>query len=218
MNFICTFQKLKVFIYRKQKNNNYLYKNIHTIMNTYIKLFTNDLKNKGLSLYDKAVYGSLVTKFQYHNNEAFYTYEKYIADELEVSESSVKRSIKKLIELGLISVSKRFNKQLKQTVNYYIINNSILSNENLSNDTSIVSAEKVEQKPNNGQIKASNKERLEQAINDFRIYTNNRGDLIKYFSDWEDLDEGQMEGLCGCLGEISITELTELYNTWRHAA
>ena len=93
-------------------------------MNTYIKLFTNDLKNKGLSLYDKAVYGSLVTKFQYHNNEAFYTYEKYIADELEVSESSVKRSIKKLIDLGLISVSKRFNKQLKQTVNYYIINNS----------------------------------------------------------------------------------------------
>lgn len=190
----------------------------HTIMNTYIKLFTNDLKNKGLSLYDKAVYGSLVTKFQYHNNEAFYTYEKYIADELEVSESSVKRSIKKLIELGLISVSKRFNKQLKQTVNYYIINNSILSNENLSNDTSIVSAEKVEQKPNNSQIQASNKELLEQAINDFRIYTNNRGDLIKYFSDWEDLDEGQIEGLCGCLGDISITELTELYNTWRHAA
>lgn len=187
-------------------------------MNTYIKLFTNDLKNKGLSLYDKAVYGSLVTKFQYHNNEAFYTYEKYIADELEVSESSVKRSIKKLIDLGLISVSKRFNKQLKQIVNYYIINNSILSNENLSNDTSIVSTNKVEQKPNNDQIQASNKERLEQAINDFRIYTNNRGDLIKYFTDWKDLDEGQIEGLCGCLGDISITELTELYKIWRHAA
>lgn len=186
-------------------------------MKTYIKLFTNDLKNKGLSLYDKAVFGSLVTKFQYHNNEAFYTYEKYIADELEVSESSVKRSIKKLIDLELISVSKRFNKQLKQTVNYYMINNSILSNENLSNDTSIVSAEKVEQKPNNSQIQASNKERLEQAINDFRNYTNNM-DLIEYFTDWDNLDEGQIEGLCGCLGDISITELTELYNTWRYAA
>lgn len=187
-------------------------------MNTYIKLFTNDLKNKGLSLYDKAVYGSLVTKYQYHNNEPFYTYEKFIADELEVSESSVKRSIKKLIELGLISVSKRFNKQLKQTVNYYIINNSILSNENLSNDTSITSVENVEQKPNNSQIKASNKDRLEQAINDFKIYTNNRGDLTTYFSDWEDLDDGQIEGLCGCLGDISINELKELYQTWRHVA
>ena len=90
-------------------------------MNTYIKLFTNDLKNKGLSLYDKAVYGSLVTKFQYHNGE-FYTYEKFIADELEISESSVKRSIKKLNEVGLISINKKFHKQLKQTVNYYSIN------------------------------------------------------------------------------------------------
>lgn len=186
-------------------------------MKTYIKLFTNDLKNKGLSLYDKAVFGSLATKFQYHNNEAFYTYEKYIADELEVSESSVKRSIKKLIDLELISVSKRFNKQLKQTVNYYMINKSILSNENLSNDTSIVSVEKVEQKPNNSQIQASNKERLEQAINDFRNYTNNM-DLIEYFTDWDNLDKGQIEGLCGCLGDISISELTELYNTWRNAA
>ena len=99
-----------------------------------------------------------------------------------------------------------------------LLKNEILSNENLSNDTSIVYANKVEQKPNNDQIQASNKELLEQAINDFRIYTNNRGDLIKYFTDWEDLDEGQIEGLCGCLGDISITELTELYKIWRLAA
>lgn len=91
-------------------------------MKTYIKLFTSELKNKGLSLYDKAVFGSLVTKYQYHNNTEFYTYEKFIADELEISESSVKRSIKKLNDVGLINISKKFHKQLKQTVNYYSIN------------------------------------------------------------------------------------------------
>lgn len=90
-------------------------------MNTYIKLFTDELKNKGLSLYDKAVFGSLLTKYEYHNKEAFYTYEAYIADELEISESTVKRSIKKLNEVGLITINKRFHKQLKQTVNYYSI-------------------------------------------------------------------------------------------------
>lgn len=94
----------------------------HTIMKTFIKLYTEELKNKGLSLYDKAVFGSLVTKYQYHNNSEFYTYEKFIADELEISESSVKRSIKKLNEVGLISINKKFHKQLKQTVNYYSIN------------------------------------------------------------------------------------------------
>ena len=91
-------------------------------MNTYIKLFTSELKNKGLSLYDKAVFGSLVTKYQYHNNTEFYTYEKFIADELEISESSVKRTIRKLNDVGLINISKKFHKQLKQTVNYYSIN------------------------------------------------------------------------------------------------
>ena len=90
-------------------------------MNTYIKLFTDELKNNGLSLYDKAVFGSLLTKYEYHNKEAFYTYEAYIADELEISESTVKRSIKKLNEVGLITINKRFHKQLKQTVNYYSI-------------------------------------------------------------------------------------------------
>ena len=119
---------------------------------SYIKLFTTELNNKGLSLYDKAVYGSLMTKFQYHHNTEFYTFEKFIADELEVSERTVKRSIKRLNDVGLISISKRFHKQLKQTVNYYIINNSILSNENLLPDTSTTAIEKVEQKPNNSQI------------------------------------------------------------------
>lgn len=93
----------------------------HTIMTTYIKLFTNDLKNKGLSLFDKAVFGSLLTKYQYHNNNEFYTYEAYIADELEISESTVKRSIKTLSNAGLISITKKYHKQLKKTVNYYSI-------------------------------------------------------------------------------------------------
>ena len=125
-------------------------------MNTYIKLFTNDLKNKGLSLYDKAVYGSLVTKFQYHNNSEFYTYESFIADELEISESSVKRSIKKLAEIGLISISKKFHKQLKQTVNYYSVNlntqDLISDTQNLEPSTATTQSEIVEQKPNNEEI------------------------------------------------------------------
>ena len=102
---------------------------------SYIKLFTTELNNKGLSLYDKAVYGSLVTKYQYHGNKEFYTFESYIADELEVSERTVKRSIKKLSETGLISISKRYHKQLKQTVNYYNLDTQNLSNENFVLDT-----------------------------------------------------------------------------------
>ena len=90
-------------------------------MNTYIKLFTNDLKNKGLSLYDKAVFGSLVTKYQYHEGNEFYTYEAFIADELEISESTVKRSIKTLSNKGLINITKKYHKQLQKTVNYYSI-------------------------------------------------------------------------------------------------
>ena len=90
-------------------------------MNTYIKLFTNDLKNKGLSLYDKAVFGSLVTKYQYHEGNEFYTYESFIADELEISESTVKRSIKTLSNKGLINITKKYHKQLQKTVNYYSI-------------------------------------------------------------------------------------------------
>lgn len=132
---------------------------------SYIKLYTTELNNKGLSLYDKAVYGSLMTKFQYHNNTEFYTFEKFIADELEVSERTVKRSIKRLADEGLISINKKFHKQLKQTVNYYIINNSILSNENLSNDTSIISSEKVEQKPNNEPIQADVVEPIHLPLN-----------------------------------------------------
>lgn len=125
-------------------------------MNTYIKLFTNDLKNKGLSLYDKAVYGSLVTKYQYHNNSEFYTYESFIADELEISESSVKRSIKKLNDLGLISINKKYHKQLKQTVNYYSVNlndeDLNISTENLEPSTATTNTEIMQQKPNNEEI------------------------------------------------------------------
>ena len=90
-------------------------------LNTYIKLFTNDLKNKGLSLYDKAVFSSLVTKYQYHECNEFYTYEAFIADELEISESTVKRSIKTLSNKGLINITKKYHKQLQKTVNYYSI-------------------------------------------------------------------------------------------------
>lgn len=91
-------------------------------MKQFIKLFTSELKNRGLSLYDKAVFGSLMTKYQYHGCKEFYTYIKYIADELEIGEATVKRSIKKLHEAGLVHISKKYNKQLKQSINYYSMN------------------------------------------------------------------------------------------------
>ena len=106
-------------------------------MNTYIKLFTNDLKNKGLSLYDKAVFSSLLTKYQYHEGNEFYTYEAFIADELEISESTVKRSIKTLKNKGLINITKKYHKQLQKTVNYYSIPNIDSTNINDDRDTEI---------------------------------------------------------------------------------
>ena len=111
---------------------------------SYVKLYTTELKNKGLSLFDKAVYGSLLTKFQYHKNQEFYTFEKFIADELEISERTVQRSIKKLVDVGLISITKKFHKQLKQTVNYYNLNAVNFTNENLISDAV---SEEVEQEP-----------------------------------------------------------------------
>lgn len=106
-------------------------------MNTYIKLFTNDLKKKGLSLYDKAVFSSLLTKYQYHEGNEFYTYEAFIADELEISESTVKRSIKTLKNKGLINITKKYHKQLQKTVNYYSIPNIDTTNTNDDRDTEI---------------------------------------------------------------------------------
>lgn len=106
-------------------------------MKTYIKLFTNDLKKKGLSLYDKAVFSSLVTKYQYHEGNEFYTYEAFIADELEISESTVKRSIKTLSNKGLINITKKYHKQLQKTVNYYSIPNIDSTNINDDRDTEI---------------------------------------------------------------------------------
>lgn len=110
-------------------------------MNTYIKLFTNDLKNKGLSLYDKAVFSSLLTKYQYHEGNEFYTYEAFIADELEISESTVKRSIKTLSNKGLINITKKYHKQLQKTVNYYSIPNIDSTNINDDRDTEIKPAD-----------------------------------------------------------------------------
>lgn len=90
---------------------------------TFIKLLTTDLKGKGLTITDKAVYSSLYTKYQYHNNNEFYTYETFIAEELEISERSVRNSIKKLEELGLVQISRRYNNEIKKTTNYYRVNN-----------------------------------------------------------------------------------------------
>ena len=91
--------------------------------NEFIKLQLKALKGKGLSITDKVVYSTLVSKFNYHN-EPFYTYESYLADELEISEKTIARSLKKLEEVGLISIERRYNNETKKTVNYYSINNS----------------------------------------------------------------------------------------------
>lgn len=136
---------------------------------SYVKLYTDELKNKGLTIYDKAVYGSLLTKFQYHNNQAFYTFEKFIADELEISERTVQRSIKKLVEVGLLSITKKFHKQLKQSVNYYNLSEQNFTNQSLIStpineevEQSFTIEETSEQKPNNEEIKGFN--------NDYMFY------------------------------------------------
>ena len=139
-------------------------------MKTYIKLFTNDLKKKGLSLYDKAVFSSLVTKYQYHEGNEFYTYESFIADELEISESTVKRSIKTLSNKGLINITKKYHKQLQKTVNYYSIPNIDSTNINDDRDTEIkpmdIDTTQVEIMQENGNNAQENKvEEIETIIN-----------------------------------------------------
>ena len=108
----------------------------------YIKLFTEDLKGKNLSLFDKAVLGSLITKYQFHGCKEFYTYENFIADELEIGEATVKRSIKKLNEAGLISINKKYDSKLRKTINFYTVNF------NTEDDKHIKEEEISEEKPN----------------------------------------------------------------------
>lgn len=174
-------------------------------MNTYIKLFTNDLKNKGLSLFDKAVYGSLTTKYQYHNNQPFYTYEAYIADELEISESTVKRSIKTLSEQGLITISKKYHKQLKKSVNYYSIPDAL--NDSMEDTTTPV--EITPEKPNNTVINQPVQPRIETGNDDSYDELNEaiidefNQTAIEYFGQFKDMFE---------LGSARIEHLADITN------
>lgn len=130
----------------------------------YIKLFTEDLKGKNLSLFDKAVLGSLITKYQFHGCKEFYTYENFIADELEIGEATVKRSIKKLNEAGLISINKKYDSKLRKTINFYTVNF------NTEDDKHIKEEEISEEKPNVSLIETftelSNEEQKKEAVDE----------------------------------------------------
>lgn len=130
----------------------------------YIKLFTEDLKGKNLSIFDKAVFGSLMTKYQFHGCKEFYTYENFIADELEIGEATVKRSIKKLNEAGLISINKKYDSKLRKTINFYTVNF------NTEDDKHIEEKEIIEEKPNVSLIetftKLSNEEQKKEAVDE----------------------------------------------------
>lgn len=130
----------------------------------YIKLFTEDLKGKSLSLFDKAVLGSLITKYQFHGCKEFYTYENFIADELEIGEATVKRSIKKLNEAGLISINKKYDSKLRKTINFYTVNF------NTEDDKHIKEEEISEEKPNVSLIdtfnELSNEEQKKEAVDE----------------------------------------------------
>lgn len=130
----------------------------------YIKLFTEDLKGKNLSLFDKAVLGSLITKYQFHGCKEFYTYENFIADELEIGEATVKRSIKKLNEAGLISINKKYDSKLRKTINFYTVNF------NTEDDKHIKEEEISEEKPNISLIdtftELSNEEQKKEAVDE----------------------------------------------------
>lgn len=130
----------------------------------YIKLFTEDLKGKNLSLFDKAVLGSLITKYQFHGCKEFYTYENFIADELEIGEATVKRSIKKLNEAGLISINKKYDSKLRKTINFYTVNF------NTEDDKHIEEEEISEEKPNVSLIdtftELSNEEQKKEAVDE----------------------------------------------------
>lgn len=128
-------------------------------METFIKLMTKELKNKGLTLFDKAVYSSLYTKYQYHQ-APFYTYESFIADELEISENTVKRSIKKLQELGMIGITKKYSSEVRKTVNYYTI---------LSMDNNAIKEDTVEEQP----VDDNTVEQTNDSVNDYIQYIYN---------------------------------------------
>ena len=78
------------------------------------------LKGRGLNQTAKLIYICLVGNYRYHKKE-FYTYESFLADKLEVDERTIRRGIKKLKDVGLISIKREFNKTTNKTVNYYTV-------------------------------------------------------------------------------------------------
>ena len=82
--------------------------------------YINYLRGRGLNQTEKLIYICLINNYRYHKKE-FYTYERFLADKLEVDERTIRRGIKRLKELELIGINKVYNKEMHKTLNYYTV-------------------------------------------------------------------------------------------------
>lgn len=88
----------------------------------YLKIENDILTNKRLSPTDKMLYAILRDKSRYHNGELFYCYEEYMVEMMNVSKSTIHRTIERLEELGYIEVYRKYNDSTDKTTNYYKVN------------------------------------------------------------------------------------------------
>lgn len=108
-------------------------------MKLFYKLYQEVANNKNISRTQQIILTLLINRAEYHNNQAFYCYEKWIASEIGCSEKTVKRAIKTFAEQGYISIDRVYNKTLKKKINFYTLNIDTISNAPVTETTDIVS-------------------------------------------------------------------------------
>lgn len=81
-----------------------------------------DLLKTHLSPSAEKVLMVLINRAEFHNNKPFYCYEKWIASEINKSERTIKRAIKKLSEDNYISIERVYNKNTRKSINIYTVN------------------------------------------------------------------------------------------------
>lgn len=91
-------------------------------MKQFYKLYQEVLQNEKLTRTQQAILSILINRQEYHKNKAFYCYVDWIASEIKCSERTVKRAIKYFAEIGLVSISKTYKKEIRKTTNWYRIN------------------------------------------------------------------------------------------------
>lgn len=107
-------------------------------MKQFFKKYQEVLQDERLTRTQGDIISVLINRAEYHN-KPFYCYESWIASEVRCSRRTVIRAIKYFEEIGLVSISKVYNKVTKKTTNYYTVNIDTFNNKVVEETKEVVS-------------------------------------------------------------------------------